>query len=38
MKTDPKMYYMMELADKHFKIAIITILKDVKEDALQVHE
>lgn len=34
---DPMMYYVLELADRYFKTAIITILKDVKEATLKVN-
>lgn len=38
MKTDPKMYYILQWADKSFQRTIITIFKDVKKDVFRVIE
>ena len=38
MKTDPKMYYVLQWADKSFQRTIITIFKDVKNDVFRVIE
>lgn len=38
MKIDPKMYYMLQWADKSFQRSIITIFKDVKKDVFRVIE
>lgn len=34
METSPKMYQMLELAEKDFKLSITTILMDIKENIL----
>lgn len=38
METELEMTQMLKLADMDFKVAIITLLKDIKENTLLMHK